>query len=396
MNVTFICNELPPAPAGGIGYFVNLFAPALAALGHTVHVVGAYDRDYDWQLPGCEVLAVKSRPSLVRRLMQRRFLRHLAPASLIRRLRHKETCSALRQAVRELSGTGEPLLVEWPSYEGHCNWSARGICHILRLHGAAFMLAATDEGSGLKHQASEIATARRIPNWIGVSQWSLDEFRRKTGSPPRRSSVIANPVQPVFFDHFDTRPEAPVVLYAGTLCENKGDDRLARAANTFLPKFPAARLMYIGRHSEKRAEFVRSLIDPSLQDRVAFSGAISQPALARAMQGSSVFALPSRVETFGMVYAEAMASGLPVVGGNATGIPEVVPDGEAGILVDANDVAAISQAVERLLASESLRREMGERGRRIAAEHYSLDACVRKSVAFYAACLEHTPATDFA
>lgn len=390
MNVVFICNELPPAPSGGIGAFVNMLAPEIAAMGHTVNIVGVYDREYDWQVSGCTVLAVKPRVSTSRRLLQKPGFRKLTSHTFLCKLCHLENCRALRDAVMSLRKPDAPLLVEWPSYQGQCNWSAPGIYHLLRIHGATFMLDSGADAKFPKYRESEISTARNIENWIGVTQWSIEECRRITGKNPKRSSVIHNPVQRGFFIRSHDKPPELIVLYAGTLCENKGDDRLAVASNSFLTKVPKAKLVYMGRHTKQRADYIRSLIKPGLQNRVEINDSASQSTLAEAMRAAAVFVMPSRVETFGMVYAEAMAAGLPVVGGNGTGIPEVVPDGKAGFLVDVNDIAAISQAVERLLASASLRREMGERGRRIATEHYTLDACVRESVAFYEACLKRS------
>ena len=70
---------------------------------------------------------------------------------------------------------------------------------------------------------------------------------------------------------------------------------------------------------------------------------------------ADVFALPSLQEGFGLVFLEAMAAGLPIVAAHAAAVPEVVPDGEAGILVPPGDVDALAEALIRLLKDEKLR-----------------------------------------
>ena len=79
---------------------------------------------------------------------------------------------------------------------------------------------------------------------------------------------------------------------------------------------------------------------------------------------ADLFALPTRDEAFGTVFQEAAAAGLPAIGTRITAIPEIVLDGETGVLVAPGDVDALAAALDRLLASAELRREMGERARR--------------------------------
>jgi phosphatidylinositol alpha-1,6-mannosyltransferase len=93
------------------------------------------------------------------------------------------------------------------------------------------------------------------------------------------------------------------------------------------------------------------------------------------LERAHVFAMPSRVpggglggEGFGIVYMEASWRGLPVVAGNVGGAVDAVVDGETGLLVDANDPVAVSDAVTRLLVDTELGRRLGERGSERARE----------------------------
>ncbi len=387
MQIVFICNELPPASWGGIGQFVSLVAPALTPRCHAVDVVGVYDRQYAWKVDGCRIMVARPRMSRLERFLRRRFVRRIVPRTVMEQLEYRSTCAALRRTVLDSRVRAVPTLVEWPSYQGQCNWTAPGVCHVLRIHGATAMPAYGGDAGASRYRRREIATARRIGNWIGVSRWSLDEMARVTGAKPARSTVVHNPVRCDIFHPAESKPDELVVLYAGTLCERKGDDRLALAANSFLAAFPQAKLLYVGRHTAQRAEYVRNLVRPELRGRVEIRPNASQETLAEAMRGAAVFAMPSRGETFGMVYAEAMASGVPVVGGDNTGIPEVVPRDAAGLLVGADEVGAIARAVETLLGSAELRQRMGQEGRRIAQRDYSVETCVEKTVRFYEECL---------
>jgi len=103
---------------------------------------------------------------------------------------------------------------------------------------------------------------------------------------------------------------------------------------------------------------------PDLAGRVELLGHVSFDALVAEYRRADVFCLPSRQEGFGIVFLEAMAAGLPIVAARAAAVPELVVDGECGILVPPGDVEAFAAALERILSDEELRKRLGEGGRR--------------------------------
>ena len=96
-----------------------------------------------------------------------------------------------------------------------------------------------------------------------------------------------------------------------------------------------------------------------LTGRVATPGAVSSEQLAALYDSADLFVLASRFEGYGMAYAEALARGLPVIGTGAGAIPDTIPR-EAGLLVDAGDVAALADALHRVIIDPALRRRLAE------------------------------------
>jgi glycosyltransferase involved in cell wall biosynthesis len=96
-----------------------------------------------------------------------------------------------------------------------------------------------------------------------------------------------------------------------------------------------------------------------------------------------LFAMPSLMEAMPFALLEAMAAGLPAVGSSAWGIPEVIVHGETGLLFPPGDVEALRRSLEALLVDPALRAGMGRRAENIAAEKFSLDTMVRKTVDVY-------------
>ncbi len=108
-----------------------------------------------------------------------------------------------------------------------------------------------------------------------------------------------------------------------------------------------------------------------LGNRVRFLGYIDDPGKCYPML--DVLVMPSRKETFGLVLIEAMSFGLPVIATDAGGVPEIVIDGQTGILVLPENAAAFTEAMQRLFEDNELQREMGNRGRERVVRRYKLD-----------------------
>jgi glycosyltransferase involved in cell wall biosynthesis len=109
-------------------------------------------------------------------------------------------------------------------------------------------------------------------------------------------------------------------------------------------------------------------------EAVRFVGRIDEARKAALMAAADVFLFPSTLEGFGLAAAEALSAGVPVIGVNRSSIPEVVRDGLTGLLLaDSADDEAMAAAIERLARDPSLRRSLGEAGRRDIADRFDPD-----------------------
>ncbi len=121
-------------------------------------------------------------------------------------------------------------------------------------------------------------------------------------------------------------------------------------------------LLLVGRASQEHADRVRAAARAvGAEERITIAGTVSRDDLAALLTSARVMVYPSTVETFGLPPLEAMACGCPVVASNRTSIPEIV--GEAGLLVDPDDVPALGAALGRALDDDVLRSELIRRGR---------------------------------
>lgn len=157
------------------------------------------------------------------------------------------------------------------------------------------------------------------------------------------------------------------LLSVGALIPRKGFDALIAALAT-LTGLPW-QLTIAGdrtRDPQSAARLDADIARYALGGRIAVLGAVSSERLAELYAEADIFALASRLEGYGMAYAEAIAHGLPVVGTSAGAIPKTVPEG-AGILVPPDDPAALAEALRRIIEDPDERQRLGASARAAAA-----------------------------
>jgi len=124
----------------------------------------------------------------------------------------------------------------------------------------------------------------------------------------------------------------------------------------------------------------------NIQDRVHFLG--WRDDTARLMAALDIFLAPSLWEGFGLVFLEAMAQAVPIIASNVSAIPEVVVDGETGLLVTPRDAEALAEALRKLLSDKPLRQYMGLQGQDRLETHFSAARMVNETAALYYTLLE--------
>jgi glycosyltransferase involved in cell wall biosynthesis len=365
MHIVSIYHEYPPTVAGGIGTGVAVLARGMARAGHRVTVVGFYagvrnDRiDYD------NGVAVH------------RYA--LAGNPIVRRWR-------LRQRLKKIHSDVPIDVIEWTDYGGWYLTSVCGATDVVKVHGGqiSHRIHGFEKRRTRGKEYLELHTLRKIPNWIGVSQWFNDEWRQFLGVSPKRETIVYNPVDPRVFVPGARR--ANIVVYSGGLRRRKGVLALAKAARIFLPANPGCKLLIVGFDSDlKLEEVLREAAEGAAQ--IEFMPFMTQERLATVIASAGIFAMPSLYESCGNGWIEAMSCALPVVGSTRSCGPEVVADGQTGLLADPENPADVADKITRLLRNPDWAAQLGQAGRRCVMERFSLDIAVMKSEQFYNACL---------
>jgi N-acetyl-alpha-D-glucosaminyl L-malate synthase BshA len=227
-----------------------------------------------------------------------------------------------------------------------------------------------------------------------VSEFLREETYTAFQCTACRVEVIPNFIDPEIYDRaaYGTRQQHPfgdgrcVLMHISNFRAVKRVRDVVRIFARVAKETPSV-LVMVGDGPERPAaeEEARAL---GVIGSVYFLGKID--AVAPLLADADVFLLPSQSESFGLSALEALASGVPVVGSNAGGLPEVIRNGETGLLYPVGDVDAMAQGALSILRDPARRRAMGKAAARDARERFSLDAIVSQYEALYRTAVSAT------
>lgn len=208
---------------------------------------------------------------------------------------------------------------------------------------------------------------KRIPAWLwqrihtspdhvtAISNFLADRAKRLRGSG-RDVSVVPNGVDLAAVPHAAHEPVAGRIVCVARLSWEKGLNDLIDALVMVRQRVPEAHLVLVGDGADRAALEAR-VAERGLADTVFFRGALANNEALKEVAAAAVFACPSLAEGLGIVFLEAQAVGVPVVGTRVGGIPDVISDGVTGLLVPANDPQALSVALLRMLQDRTSARQ---------------------------------------
>lgn len=177
------------------------------------------------------------------------------------------------------------------------------------------------------------------------------------------------------------------ILFVGRLERRKGIDLLLSIIPNILKRFDNVEFTIVGNdkilHENKinyKEEFLKIHKGKDYLSRVKFYGYVSDEELARLYSECDIFVAPSRYESFGIIFIEAMANGKPVVGTNVGGIPEIIMNGENGFLFDNESTKDLQEKLEVLIQNKEMRLRMGQKGLEILKNKFSANLMAKNFI----------------
>ena len=399
MNIGLLSFEYPPETGfGGIGSYTYYQARALARLGHTVHVLaGSKERTplYTLERGGIsvhryhaggrtmQVLGIPGRWQCwwSRQRLQNGWSMYRALRLLQRRYQfdilEMPECGAEGLLINRL--TGIPSVVRFhspsrlimPLYDvpradvAMCSWiEQRAIAGATALSSCSRFLA--DE---VKSKMAVSAPVTVIPNGLDLplfdQETSLGVFERH-GIPKDKIKIF----------------------FSGRMERRKGIHLCGQIATAILKEHDVS-FVFAG---QDLFDYMAGTLMPSLQSHslkgsVHYVGKLDLHEVRDCLRASDIFLLPSLWENFPYSCLEAMASRCAIVASGQGGVPEMIVDGESGLLATAGDPASFVQKLKVLIRDAEMRRRLGNSARRTAENQFSDERVARLSVAFYESVL---------
>lgn len=388
MRIAIVSQEYPPETAhGGIGTQTHAKAHGLAALGHEVKVI-SHSIDGSRHVYRDGDVSVTRIPGMDARL----------PI-------HTEATRWLTYSA-EVAGAVAALHAESPlDIVDFPEWGGEGYVHLLNrtewnylatvihLQGPLVMFAHTMGWPELESEFYRVGTMmegtclRLADAVFSSSDCSADWSAAHYGIARERIPTAHAGVNTSLFRPLEVpRDSRPTIIFVGKLERNKGVMLLLDAAIKLARIYSDLQLRMLGRGNPALIEEMRAKADavglPVLLDLPGF---VAREELPAQLSRAHVFAAPSIYEGGpGFVYLEAMACGLPVVACAGSGAAEVVRPGENGILIAPDDLGALVEGLDQLLANTKERTAMSLRAREFVLKNADGADCVKKIEAFYA------------
>jgi glycosyltransferase involved in cell wall biosynthesis len=231
--------------------------------------------------------------------------------------------------------------------------------------------------------ANSVATLRTLHLRRGARSTSIPSGIELNG----RSAVVHDGTNTAALQEWNRPRSGFRVGLVGRISPWKGQDIFIQAAALVNRRFPQARFFVVGAalfDEDQYDQKVRQLPGQlGIEDKVAFTGFRND--IKHAIAGLDLLVHAStKGEPFGQVIIEGMAAGKPVVATNGGGVPEIVEDGQTGILVPMGNVEAMAEAICQILADPARAKAMGTRGRQRVVDRFTLEQTARRVEAVYA------------
>lgn len=402
LRICFISQDYPPGPVGGIAVWTHTIATALAALGHEVSVVARTKEHPRVDLEhGVWVHRIPQRHHPERTL---RGLPDLPPLIA-------DWCFSAFDEVQRIRARRSLDIVSAPIWdvEGAACLADGGLTTVTSLH-STYQLVLPSKKMWLND-----ADYRRqhVNKLIAAEAWMLERSSLILGN----SHAIVRDIEQAYRLTVDRErlrivphglmPEKPEgtptrsgsrVLYVGRFETRKGVDVLAKAIPLVMAACPDAHFVLVGDPNvdeDGRGPTylgrVREVVD-RYPGKVEMLGTVSREVLIEEYARADIFVAPSRYESFGLIFLEAMMQGVACVGTNVGGIPEVVEHEVTGLLVPSEDPAALAAALSRLIADPALRGRLGEAGYAAFTSKFTAEQMAKAVEAAFEGALEERAA----
>ena len=376
MHICFLTNEYPKEgfPHGGLGTFVKTIAEELVSKNIQVSVVGLNYNPIDEteQLNGVTVIRIKR--------------------SKVKGLAWYFNSKNIAKTIATIHKKNPIDIVEGPELSLAFLPKIKGIKYVIRLHGGHHFFA-EGENRGINGWKGfqEKRSFKKADAFIAVSNYVKSHTAKFLSYHNKPIEVIFNPINSQLFQPLETAIEVSNITFAGTICEKKGVRQLIQSFPMVKEKFPNVILNLYGRDwlFPDGSSYIKMLQEIELpkigniSKDIIFHGAVSYNEIPSAYAKAAVCVFPSHMETLGLVAPEAMVMEKPVIFTKLGPGPEVIVDGETGLLCNPQEPTEIASKIIQVLENPDFAYQLGKKAKISVLEQFEITKLVMQNIAYY-------------
>jgi glycosyltransferase involved in cell wall biosynthesis len=287
------------------------------------------------------------------------------------------------RAVKRVLARVKPAVVHGQGTERDCALAAvrSGFPNLITIHGHMRRIAELTQARPFSYywwmSRIERYAVRRSGGVLCISEYT----RRIVRGQARRTWLVPNAVEPGFFSVVRHPVTEDAILCVGNICPWKNQNRFIQALDSLSGKRPF-RLIFVG--GVEQDDYGREFLElVRARPWCDYRGFADRESLKTLLGSASVLALPSLEDNCPMAVLEAMAAGVPVVAAKVGGVPDLVQDGESGLLFEPEDAVGMSRMIERCLEQPDFAVGLAARARLEAETRFHPLAVARRHIEIY-------------
>ena len=265
-----------------------------------------------------------------------------------------------------------------PAGDAVLRWKQRGhdVPLIVSVHGGDLSYTAARSERGREVVVRVLRAADAVIANSDVTRRGIEEL---TGALPFLE--VIHPGADVPDAPAERRP-VPTIVTVAHLEPHKNQAAVIRAVAALKDRHPMLRYVLIGKGPD-RDGLEQLAARVGVADRVSFAGAMEHAAALEHMGRAWLHVMPSVHDAFGVAHVEAMAAGLPAIGGAGTGAEDIAAAGEGMVLVPSGDEATLARSIDRLVSDPHERDRLGAAARRTVMDHFTWQRNGERTAAVY-------------
>lgn len=391
MNILYLCDEYPPCKHGGIGSVTQTLARELVKKNHNVFVNGFYPY-FRNALPfendnGVKVFRNFYGNRLLLQFSRRKFLGSIYNISNS----FNHYTSGLTKFIYE----NDIHIIEIPDFNEAFRYSGTKFIRfpnfqvpvVVKLHGTYNVISQLTQRKINKYiYMKELYLINNATRIIGVSSYTK-KIVKETFNYPRPIELIYNGVNIGYVKNNEKRLDN-TVIFAGTVCENKGIFSLIKAWSEVVKNNPLAKLFIYGKIGERDLIKVNQLIPKNQKHSIQLKGFISKEELLNQFRLASCSIFPSYIENFSLVPLESMQMGCPTIFTERASGNELISNGHNGLLIDPDNITGISDAILFLLNNKSEAARIGKNGTKTIRDKFDISIIADQHIKLYSSLIK--------